>query len=567
MAYYYPEGYFGPICDSLVTQEEIADRSRPAVTEEDTDPTVDAEKLPDDFFDEIKRFQNPLPPFWTGRKCKERTLPDGTIELYDCENQFLGNYLTPEYFDVTDVGLQEDFDTPNITPDSCSPFDPDINIRPIIFYNPDGTQITKAKRQKSTPPTYPVESVEYWSTDGNTYGVWVNPEVCTLPEEQQSVTYLIDIPADDTYGFTFGCDDNATLFLNEEETPFLTAVGGIFASGANATPETGTRSLTAGTLKLIVNCTNSDAGFQDSNGLPTGLAYSWQRNPGGWYVKICRGGVCNNSATSQWVRSGPHPDWSTFMNTYSVYPSNTETLSGTTHTNTWTVPILGAGDYNLEVQGDNYCTFSWDGTSLGTIGQNAPPWGSAFTSSTNYTISNVSVGNHTLVATVLNGTGNNDWATNPGGVAFQLTSNISATFAANGDLVTTGSGSMEMTFDFVWSDNPNTWSQALGTYAISELGISFTQTSGVQSGAESKTVTVEGGKTYTCTITNNSGGFDRQNTNTKLCFKDLDGSDCNAALTFTTDNVIISSTDLSTPANNNLVWHTRMDTGYEYYLP
>ena len=412
-----------------------------------------------------------------------------------------------------------------------------------------------------------VNNEGYWSEEANTYGVWVNPMICTLPQEEQTVTYLIPIPADDTYGFTFGCDDNAQIFLNDSTTPLLTAVGGMFASGANSTPSTTTTSLTAGTLKLVVNCTNSDAGFQDSNGKPTGLAFSWQRNPGGWYIKICRGGVCNSAASSQWVRSGPHPDWSTFMNDYAVYPSNTDVLSGTTHTNNWTVPILSAGNYNLEVQADNYGSFEWDGTSLGTIGQNVSPFNGAFTSSTNYTITNASVGNHVLAVGVFNGTGNPDWATNPGGVAFQLTSSVAATFAANGDLVTTGSGSCTMVLNFVWSDNPNTYSQALGTYAISELGVSFTQTSGVQSGSESKTVTVEGGKTYTCTITNNSGGFERQNTNTKMCFKDLDGNDCNAALTFTLDNVIISSTDLSETANYNLIWHTRMATGYEYYTP
>ena len=706
MAYYYPEGYFGPICDALVSEEDIASRSRRAINiEEIGDPVVEVfNGTPEGWYDSVEDIFTDLPPFWIRRNCKERiNSTTGEKEYYDCEDEFLGGPLTfTDPWDFKDIGLTDNFFIPSVTPESCSPFDPDVNIRPIIFYQPNGTQITKYKREKSSPPTYPVTSgtnniqqdsgtltvvfasdgnslvvsgtgtgnlllklwwndktsyagvavdtitvggktftrgdgsgggaqsgeqidgfevtpgtyniaytglnaanspivlnstqelclkdghnddcnakfsIEsltsqdtttntdgYWSEDGNKYGVWVNPEVCTLPLQDQTVTYLITIPADDTYGFTFGCDDNGTMFFNDEETAFLTAQGGIFAGGSYNTPYTGTRSLTAGTLKLIVNCTNSAAGFL-SNGVPTGLAYSWQRNPGGWYIKICRGGVCPSDSNINWVRSGPHPDWSTFMNTYAVYPSNDDTLSGVTHSGTWNVTILSAGDYNLEVQGDNYCTFSWDGTSLGTIGQNSAPWGSAFTSSTNYTISNASVGNHTLVATVLNGTGNTDWATNPGGVAFQLTSSISATFAANGDLVTTGSGSMEMTFNFVWSDNPNTWSQALGTYAISELGISFTQTSGVQSGAESKTVTVEGGKTYTCTITSNSGGFDRQNTNTKLCFKDLDGSDCNAALTFTTDNVIISSTDLSTPANNNLIWHTRMDTGYEYYTP
>ena len=35
MAYYYPEGYFGPICDNLVSDADIAQRSRPALQVED----------------------------------------------------------------------------------------------------------------------------------------------------------------------------------------------------------------------------------------------------------------------------------------------------------------------------------------------------------------------------------------------------------------------------------------------------------------------------------------------------------------------------------------------------
>ena len=150
-----------------------------------------------------------------------------------------------------------------------------------------------------------VANAGYWSEEGNKYGVWTNPMVCTLPFITQTVTYLIPIPADDTYGFTFGCDDNASIFLNDENTAFLTAEGGIFAGGANATPTTGTRSLTAGTLKLQVSCTNSAAGFVDGDGKPYGDAFLWQRNPGGWYIKICRGGICSGSSNISWVRSGP----------------------------------------------------------------------------------------------------------------------------------------------------------------------------------------------------------------------------------------------------------------------
>ena len=261
----------------------------------------------------------------------------------------------------------------------------------------------------------------YWSEEANKYAVWVNPMECTLPLQEQTVTYQIPIPTNATYGFTFGCDDNATMFLNNETTPFMTAQGGIFFGGSYATPYTATRALTAGTLKLTVNCTNSAAGFlTDGEPTPNSLAYSWIRNPGGWYIKICQNGICSGEQTSTWVQSGPHPAWPAFMNDYAVYPSNNETLEGVNHSQTYNVNAPTAGTYTLECMADNYGAFSFDGSSVGSIGQNTSPFNSSFSSLTTFNITGVTAGPHSLVATVFNGTGNTSWTTNPAGVAFQL---------------------------------------------------------------------------------------------------------------------------------------------------
>jgi len=573
MAFYYPEGYFGPVCDSLVTQEEIASRSRFAI-KEDPDPKVTVfNGTPDGWYDDVLRIFDPPPPFFLGRKCKQRE--DGTF--YDCEDEFLSDFTFTSPIDVTDIGFSDVFINPNTGPDSCSPFDPDINIRPIIFYDANGNQVTKIKTQRSTPVTYAVNSstsaieqtsgsltaafnadssalvvtgtgtgnilltlqwndnpgtagvaintiqmggrtwtrgdgagggaqsgsqtegfqvvpgtynitysglnaanspivqnnstslclkdghgpdcnanftvtsllsqdtvanAGFWSEEGNKYGVWTNPMVCTLPLITQTVTYTITIPADDTYGFTFGCDDNASMFLNDENTAFITATGGIFNAGANATPATGTRSLTAGTLKLQVSCTNSDGGYQDGDGKPTGDAFIWQRNPGGWYIKICRGGICSGSSNISWVRSGPHPAWPDFMDTYAVYPSNTATLEGVNHNANWIATCPSAGTYTLECRADNYAAFTWDGTSLGSIGQNTAPFNASFTTSTTYNITGVTVGDHTLGVTVLNGTGNTDWPTNPGGVAFVLRDASNNVIMTSLDLDNAGNGNL-----------------------------------------------------------------------------------------------------------------------------
>ena len=106
-----------------------------------------------------------------------------------------------------------------------------------------------------------------------------------------------------------------------------------------------------------------------------------------------------------------------------------------------------------------------------------------------------------------------------------------ATFAANGDLVVTGTCTIK--FDFKYDDNPNTFGTALGTVAYNELNVSFTQVTTQSTGNGSATRTATAG-TYNIQLTSaNSAGFTRENGNTKLCFKDSDGTDCNAELRIT----------------------------------
>ena len=81
------------------------------------------------------------------------------------------------------------------------------------------------------------------------------------------------------------------------------------------------------------------------------------------------------------------------------------------------------------------------------------------------------------------------------------------------------------------------------------MGISFTQNTSTSSGSNSGTATGVSAGTYTATILNNSGGFTVQNGGKKLCFKDLDGNDCNAEVVVTvgqTNGIIASSLDLNT---------------------
>ena len=143
-----------------------------------------------------------------------------------------------------------------------------------------GFDVNATLRIADILPLEPTSNVAgYWSDEGNKYAVWTNPAICTLPQIEQQVTYQIPIPETGTYGFEFACDDNAQMFLNGSNVAFMNITGGIFEGGSLNVPYTSTTTLNAGTLELVVKCTNSDAGFNDGQGNPTGLAYSWQRNP------------------------------------------------------------------------------------------------------------------------------------------------------------------------------------------------------------------------------------------------------------------------------------------------
>jgi hypothetical protein len=698
LSYYYPEGPLGPVCDIVLDDTTVDPLKRLLDSGDGRISTYG----PIDF----KELEQVVPgqPAIVTRRCKV----DDEGNYYDCQDVFLNPFPTSDGgFGLSDYdwknrsqspwGLEDDFVQAPLDPESCVPFDADINIIPTKFYTPAGQQTLKYQVENSSPPTFAVtsedqtfinnatitaefstdrqnlviggtgdgivqleldwddkpsisgqavgtltvagasfsqgnrekgtksKSVEvtagqsypitlsgnsgtsgsrlasstvieydddvpgfdinatfritdilplepttnvagYWSDEGNEYAVWVNPAICTLPQLEQVVTYQIPIPANDTYHFTFGCDDNAQMFLGGSETPFMTIVGGIFEGGQYNTPYTSSTTLSQGTLQLVVRCTNSDAGFQDANGDPTGLAYSWARNPGGWYIKICRGGICVPPNDIQWVRSGPHPAWSTFMNDYAVFASNQETLSGVAQDATWNINLAEAGNYQLEVQADNQAAITFDGISQGTV--------NSYTTSTTYTINNLSVGPHTLAASVTNNVATVDnWSNNPAGVAWVLrklagtssvtakfaangnlevsgvgtgtipltltwdetpqyeTANVSLAFDSNGNLVATGTGTATVELEFEWDDNPSTAGQALGNVTWTGLsGASFTQTSGVRRGSDDDTVTVTAGTTYNINVTGGSGygGFTAESN--RLCFKDLDGNDCNATI-------------------------------------
>ena len=84
-------------------------------------------------------------------------------------------------------------------------------IHTLIEYDDDagnGFDVNASLAITDILPLEPTTNVAgFWSDEGNKYAVWVNPAVCTLPREEQTVTYQVPIPEDGVYGFEFACDD------------------------------------------------------------------------------------------------------------------------------------------------------------------------------------------------------------------------------------------------------------------------------------------------------------------------------------------------------------------------
>lgn len=129
---------------------------------------------------------------------------------------------------------------------------------------------------------------------------------------------------------------------------------------------------------------------------------------------------------------------------------------------------------------------------------------------------------------------------------------LSASFNANGHIVVNGVGNGRVKLKFEWNDNPNTYGKAVNSISVGQAN--FFQTNEERGYAEAW-ISVSGGATYNSVITGNAGGFTRQKSNRELCFKDLDGSDCNALLTI----VEVETRDSASP------YTTQYPNGGEIY--
>ena len=80
-------------------------------------------------------------------------------------------------------------------------------------------------------------------------------------------------------------------------------------------------------------------------------------------------------------------------------PGNAGTL-GQAYSTTYTINITKAGDYILEYAGDDVGIWTFDGTQVASVVRSDYSWSNDPPSSV--TLSNVSIGSHTIVVTVTN---------------------------------------------------------------------------------------------------------------------------------------------------------------------
>lgn len=234
-----------------------------------------------------------------------------------------------------------------------------------------------------------------------------------------------------------------------------------------------------------------------------------------------------------------HPAWSNWMNQYAVWVNAAEcVLPDELQSVTYYVNFPTSSEYVFEVGSDNITEIFLDGERIGPDGIN-----STFTdfksSPTIFTHSVTSGGRQMVVNCTNVDNGQGDWRKNPGGWAIRISNtgqvaagDLDVTFDNNGNLVATGSGTASVSLELEWDDNPNTYGQALGT--LTYAGTSWTQTSGKDEGRKTKTITLSGAGTTNVTISPGTGygGFVKQSNRT-LCFRDLDGNDCNAKFKIT----------------------------------
>ena len=232
-----------------------------------------------------------------------------------------------------------------------------------------------------------------------------------------------------------------------------------------------------------------------------------------------------------------HPAWSSWMNQYAVWVNPAEcVLPDEVQQVTYYVDFPTSSEYVFEVGTDNIFKLYLDGEVIGPSGTSTVF--TDFRSAPTVFNHSVTSGTRTLLMECTNvDNGQGDWNLNPGGWAVRISNtgqvaagDLDVNFDSNGNLVATGSGTASVSLELQWDDNPNTYGTALGSLTYG----STTWVQQNQSGRKTRTITISGAGTTNVSISPGTGygGFVLNNSK-ELCFRDLDGNDCNARFKIT----------------------------------
>ena len=198
------------------------------------------------------------------------------------------------------------------------------------------------QRSVETPAVLYPRSDGRWGGFQNTYAVWPTPgnEV-----NSYVITRLFYAPYTGTYYFRSTVDNGASVYVDGA------AVGG--TANFNQTPSRVARTLTAGAHTLQFNVSNAGdvAGFA--------LTISNSNDVVIWDTRTFAIAPVDTPAVLYPVTDGT---WSTFLNTYGVWPAANQSQGSFTIKRTFTVPYTGT--YYIRSAYDDAAVFYIDGTAV-----------------------------------------------------------------------------------------------------------------------------------------------------------------------------------------------------------
>lgn len=192
-------------------------------------------------------------------------------------------------YDITYTGLNS----------ANNPIDVQNNNKKICLYDGGGTDCNASLTIAIVDSETAYGDNSVWSAEANRYAVWVNQAECTLPCEEQTVTYTIDFDTSDIYYFEFGADDSGELYFDDESLPFLTAttpnmLSYSFSQEAIGPAKT-SKSISAGSHQITVSCTN---GVIDA--VPSQETYYFGNTD--WYTNFSK-------SNAVYIRTQNQPGW------------------------------------------------------------------------------------------------------------------------------------------------------------------------------------------------------------------------------------------------------------------